>query len=437
LKTIFKLIIKDYRLFKSDKVAVSLTFLVPIALMALWGAIFGNLDSGGPSSIRLAFLNTSTSDIAKRIEKALDTTRTFHLVRSTLDEHGKELLFDTASIKEYVRKGDVTAALVIPTDAYTDTSLGVKLNFYYDPKNAMEMEIIQGVLTRTIMMQIPDIIFQGMQRQSMRYLGPDSGKGFNDDILSLVSRYFKINKNKLTHPFLNDSTGSPTNGADGGKDFFKNLINMRSEQVVGLDVVNPWATRSVGGWAMMFLLFTLTHSAISLFHEKQSGVVVRILASPVTRVQILWGKYLYNMLLGIVQLVVLFSAGALMFQIDILSHWLNLIIIIIMAAGTCTSFGMLLAAVSKTPSQANGLGTFIILVMSSMGGAWFPTSFMPAFIQLLSKGTIVYWAMDGFLKVLWQGLPLSDLLPNIGALAFIATIVTGFSILRFKKGDVF
>ena len=436
MKTILRLIRKDYILFRNDKVAVSLTFLVPIALMALWGAIFGNLDSG-PQRIRLAFLNASDAQVARRIEHALDTTKTFTLVRSYQDENGKEVLFDTTSIKEYVRTGGASAALVLPKDAYTDTSTGLKVDIFYDPKNPTEMQVVQGILTRTIMSQIPGVMTQNMRRRALRYLGPDTGSEFNNGIASLVSKYFKIDKNRILDSFTSDSLQEPDSGTTGAQSFFNNIINVRSEQIVGKEITNPWATRSVGGWAIMFLLFTLTHSAASLFEEKQNGVVLRILASPVTRVQILWGKYLFNMLLGTVQLLVLFSAGALMFHIDVLHHWLNLLILILSAAATCTSFGMLLAAVCKTPSQANGLGTFIILAMSSMGGAWFPTSFMPAFIQLLSKGTIVYWAMDGFLKILWQELPLTALLPNIGALIGMTALVTSFSVARFKKGNVF
>jgi ABC-2 type transport system permease protein len=425
---------KEYRLFWSDRVAVSLTFLIPIGLIAIWGSIFGNLNSG-PENLKLAFLNASSVPVAGSIEKVLDTTRTFKLVKSYQDDRGNDVPFDTVSIQEYVRKGNASSALVIPADAYTDTSVGLKLRFYYDPKNDMEMQIVQGVLTQTIMSQIPGMFVDGMQRRALRFLGSDSGTAFNTGIRSLVGRYFKIDTGKIRFPAAG-GTNSFGEGK-GGKDFFKNVLDFQSEQVVGKNIANQWATRSVGGWAMMFLMFTLTGSASSLFDEKKSGVVLRILASPISRVQILWSKYLYNMSLGFVQLIVLFAAGSLLFKIDIISNLLNLILILVAAAMACTSFGMLLSAVSKTSSQANGLGTFLILTMSSIGGAWFPTSFMPGYIQTISKGTIVYWSMDGFLQVLWRGAPLTDILPNLGVLFAIAAVITSVSVLQFKKGHVF
>jgi ABC-2 type transport system permease protein len=435
LRTILQLVKKEYRLFLSDRVAVSLTFIVPMLLIALWGAIFGRADSG-PTHLRLAFLNASTSSVGKSIEKILDTTQTFMLIKSHEDEKGNRIPFDTSSIQEYVRKGNAPAALVIPQDAFTDTSFGLKLKFYYDPKNEMEMQIIQGVLTQTIMSQIPDMFVKGLQQRAAKFLGPDSGKAFNKAIASTVGKYFHFDAGKV---FSNQSdTGTslfPSSRAQ--RDFFKNIMDFQSEQLVGKEVANPWATRSVGGWAMMFLMFSLTASASSLFEEKQSGVVLRILASPISRIQILWGKYLYNMSLGIIQLIVLFGAGALLFKIDILSNFFNLVLVVVAASAACTSFGMVLAALSKTSAQARGLGTFLILAMSSIGGAWFPTSFMPDFIQLFSKITLVYWSMDGFLQVLWRGATTVEILPNVGILLGIAVIMTAVSMWQFKKGHVF
>ncbi len=98
---------------------------------------------------------------------------------------------------------------------------------------------------------------------------------------------------------------------------------------------------------------------------------------------------------------------------------------------------MLLAAIAPTSAAASGLGTFLILTMSAIGGAWFPTSFMPEFIQHFSKFTIVYWSIEGFLRVLWSNCTTLELLPVLGILAGIALVVNAFSVWRFKRGQIF
>jgi ABC-2 type transport system permease protein len=188
---------------------------------------------------------------------------------------------------------------------------------------------------------------------------------------------------------------------------------------------------------MTFLLFTLTASSSSLFDDRKSGVMLRLLTSPVSRVHILWSKYLFNMSLGVIQLLFMFVAGWLLFDVDIFSNIFNLLLVIIAASMACTSFGMLLAAFSQTRQQAQGLGTFFILTMSAVGGAWFPTSFMPPAIQFFSKLTIVYWSMDGFLEVLWRDVGLFSILPNLGILFGVSAVVSIISVRQFRRGDIF
>jgi ABC-2 type transport system permease protein len=436
LKTILILIAKEFRLFRSDMLAVSLTFIVPVALILMWGSIFGNSQSA-PEHLRMAFLNRSKAPIAARIEKVLDTSRTFSLIKSYKDENGNIVPFDTVSIKEYVRKGNAAAALVVPEDAYTDTSFGLRLKFYYDPRNEMEIQIIQGMLQQTIMSQLPEIFLNSGQRYAQQWLGADSGRAFNTDIAKTVSKYFNVDMKDVLDIKLNDTSSVFGGNSGGDNNFFKNILRLDKEQLVGKDITNPWATRSVGGWAMMFLLFTLNASAVSLFEEKQNGVILRILASPISRDQVLWSKYLFNVSLGCVQLVVLFMAGAILFKIDVFSNMGNLLLVMLFASAACTAFGMLLAAVSKTPGQARALGTLLILAMSSIGGAWFPTSFMPPFMQTLAKGSIVYWSMDGFMNVLWRGVGLLDILPDLGVLTGISLAITVISVWRFRRGHVF
>ena len=131
----------------------------------------------------------------------------------------------------------------------------------------------------------------------------------------------------------------------------------------------------------MFLLLSLTGASTSPFDEKKAGLYQRLLAAPVRRTHILWSKYIFGILLGVVQLLTLFVAGRVLFGVDITSNVFNLLLICLAAASACVAFGMLLAALAPTAAAANGMGTLLILTMSAVGGAWWPTSFMPQFMQ--------------------------------------------------------
>ena len=415
---------------------VALTFLVPLALMSIFGSIFGG-SGASPQGIRLAVLNQSPSEVAKRIESTLDTSKAFQIIKTYKDDGGKQVVFDSVSIKEYVRAGNAAAALILPPDAYSDTSLGLSLKFYFDPKNEIEIQTAKGLIKQIVFTQFPSIIAQSGFKQAEQFLGTKSGEGFRRGIASTISKYFKVDTSAILHPDFAKNQSSGSDSAGKIFNFMDKIIRIEEQQLVGQDLKNPWATRSVGGWAMTFLLFTLTASSSSLFDDRKSGVMLRLLTSPVSRVHILWSKYLFNMSLGVIQLLFMFVAGWLLFDVDIFSNIFNLLLVIIAASMACTSFGMLLAAFSQTRQQAQGLGTFFILTMSAVGGAWFPTSFMPPAIQFFSKLTIVYWSMDGFLEVLWRGVGLFSILPNLGILFGVSAAVSIISVRQFRRGDIF
>jgi ABC-2 type transport system permease protein len=98
---------------------------------------------------------------------------------------------------------------------------------------------------------------------------------------------------------------------------------------------------------------------------------------------------------------------------------------------------MLIASVARTPAAANGLATFLILMMSAMGGAWFPFSRMPEFMQTLGKFTLVYWAMEGFTAAVWAGASLPEMLPWCGVQLAIAVAIMAVSLWRFRRGPIF
>lgn len=441
MKTIWQLIKKEYILFWHDKVAVTLTFIVPLFLILIFGAVFGGAGSGGSHGLRLALVNDSEAPIAQKLADTLDKSDSFRIIKSYTDNEGRTIQLDEPGLPDYIRAGNVRAALVIPQDAYTDTSSSLKLRFYYDPRNEIEMQMIQGLLQQTVFTQMPSIFLQSMQRQAVSFLGEEGGNAFNSEIASAVSRHFGVDSSDVMLPLenLNQADGlmADTDSTGGAGHFFNNILRMEKIQVAGQEIKNPQATRNVGGWAIMFLLFAVTGTSTALFDEKKSGVILRLLAAPVSRAHILWEKYLFNISLGVLQLVAMFIFGWIVYDIDIFSNMLNLLVVILFASAASTAFGMLLASISKTTAQAEGWGTFLILTMSATGGAWFPTFLMPDYIQVISKLTLVYWAMEGFMKVLWNGMGLMEIWPEIGVLVLMSIVLILVSLWRFQKGHVF
>ena len=221
------------------------------------------------------------------------------------------------------------------------------------------------------------------------------------------------------------------------EDMFSKIIKIDTEQVAGKQVKNPNASRLVGGYAIMFLLFAVSGFSTSFFEEKHSGIFQRLLAGRARRHHILWAKFLFCMILGMGQLACLFLFGHFLYNLQLFDHLLPLFVMSVCASAACASFGMLIASIANNPQAASGMATMLIITMSAIGGAWFPVSFMPEFIQNLAKLTVVYWSVEGFTNILWADYGVLRCLPYIGALLVMTLLAQSFALWRFRKSNMF
>ncbi|MBL9188602.1 MAG: ABC transporter permease [Opitutaceae bacterium] len=461
---ILTLLRKDFLHFGRNKAAVSLTFAVPFAMIWLFGWIFGvNRKDSGPSGIPLAVVDASGHAASAKLIAALRAEKTFRVITEHPSALPKRPLA-AADLRPLMEAPGARFrfALVLPADLVSDTRLGLHLIFLSNPRNEIETQTVNGILQKTIFSHVPELLGQSLQANARRFIGEENLRQFNRGIARTVASAFRgdadaLERQMSTADFgfgaftqspdeslrrLDAPAAETTQKPDIKKesstaDLFSQIVKIDTEQVVGAKVKSPQATSLVGGWAIQFLLFAVSASAASLFRERDAGIFQRLLAAPVTRAHILWSKFLYGIVLGLVQLVVLFVASSWLYGIDVLPHLPLLALVCVFAAAACTSFGMLIAAVTSSPEAAGGLSTLVIMLMSAIGGAWFPISLMPLVVQQFSKLTLVYWSMEGFSAVLWAGQSLGQILPILAILGGITVAVLSLAIWRFNRGTIF
>ena len=445
MNAILVLLRKDFALLLRDRVSIVITFVVPFALIYLFGQIYHvNSSDPGPAGIPVGVVNQSDNPAAARLVDALKAEKTFKVVTEFESGDGSRRTLKEDDLRPLMKKDRFRFALVIPQDVVRADGFGIHLKTYSNPRNEVEAQTVQGILQKVIFSKVPELLGQSLQARARAYVGGARLDEFNTAIASAVARTFGGDESRIRARISEGGLGlrrldAPDNGPSdaSGADVLSHIVNLENVQVAGNDVKSPMATLLVGGWAMQFLLFALTASATALFRERDQGIFQRVLAAPATRADILWSKFLYGICLGLIQLSVLFTAGHVLYGIDVAGHLGLLLLVCIFAAAACTSFGMLIASVSPTPESARGISTFVILLMCAVGGAWFPVSFMPEAIQRFSKFTLVYWSMEGFSQVLWSNASLAELLPTLGILALITAVVMAFSVWRFSRGRIF
>ncbi|HMJ89473.1 MAG TPA: ABC transporter permease [Candidatus Acidoferrum sp.] len=432
------LVFKGFARFWRNKTAVALTFIVPIAMIYIFGEVFGiRRKASGPSGIPLAVVSESSNPATQKLIDVLKGEKAFRVITTFNNPDKTTRPLVETDLKLLIENGAFRFAVVLPKGNGSNGGFGVHLKVFSNPLNEIEAQTVNGLLQKAIFSHVPELLGQSLQANARQLIGERRIEAFNDRLADAIASAFGGDKDQIRAAITNGNfgfSGLATNAADN---FFSRIISIETVQVVGNNVKNPGATRVVGGWAVMFLMFALNGTASSLFEEKKSGMLQRLLAAPVTRADILWSRFIFGIMLGLVQLVAVFSVGSLLYGIDVLGHFGNLVVVCVATAAACTAFGMLIASVSSSPEVAQGLAMFLVLTMSACGGAWFPISFMPEFMQQLARFTLTYWAMEGFAQVLWAGNSFLQILPTVGVLLAITIGVMAIAIWRFNRGRLF
>lgn len=451
MRPIITLLRKDLANFTRDKAAMSLTFVVPMVLIYIFGHVFGlKRTDSGPRGVDLAVVNASTQPAAQKLVTALQAEQAFRVQTTRRLDDGTSRPLTEADARALILNRRLRFAVVIPADVIRDDTLGIRLRIFSNPQNEIETQTVNGLLQKTIFANVPELLGQSLQAQARREIGPERLTRFNDAMAGTIATAFGGDREVIRRSMddgtfglataTTSSPGADANASAAGKgtaSAFREIVKLETETLVGQTVKSPAATRLVGGWAIMFLLFALSSSASSFFDEKKSGIFQRLLAAPLRRSHLLWSRFLWGVLLGLVQLTALFLAGWWLYDIDVFTNFGNLVLMSVATAAACTAFGMLLVAVTSSPAAASGLATFLILTMSACGGAWFPLSMMPDFMQQAARFTLVYWALEGFAQVLWAGDSLGEILPTLGVLSGMAAVVMAFAVWRFNRGRLF
>jgi len=192
---------------------------------------------------------------------------------------------------------------------------------------------------------------------------------------------------------------------------------------------------AVAGTSVFMLLFSVAGIGGGLLDEKQEGILKKLLSSPIPPDYILYGKLVFANIISIIQLIIMFVYGWLVFGLDIMHHLPALILMIFATAFACSGFGVVLASFAKTRQQVQGFSNIIVLVMSGLGGSMIPLFVMPEIMQKIAVFSVNYWGIQGIYDIFWKLVPLSDstFLSRVFVLIGIGTLMNFIALLMFRR----
>jgi ABC-2 type transport system permease protein len=206
----------------------------------------------------------------------------------------------------------------------------------------------------------------------------------------------------------------------------------------GSEASNPTEDANLGflqsspGMIVMFAILDMSTCSIVLFLERKNKTLERMSTTTIQRAEIIGGHLLAVFLVVFLQEVLLVSIGQVFFGVDYLREPLGILLMMAALALWVASLGLLIGSISKRAEQMIIWSLIDMLLLSALGGAWFPLEITSETFSRIGHITPTAWAMDGFQNIVLRGLgAATTLLPAAILLAFAAAVFA-LAVWRFK-----
>lgn len=218
------------------------------------------------------------------------------------------------------------------------------------------------------------------------------------------------------------------------------VVEKTQPQALVEAIKNPsWVQQNIPGYTIIMVFGLAVTTAMSIYNEKKVGSFRRLLASPISKAALLAGKMLPNFIMALILIAVIFAVSILLMplvgleRVTLGNDPLAFVVVSLAVALCSTSFGVLLAAITRTEGQISAMGSIGVWLLGFLGGCLLPP-FVLEFLGLgaISKAVPHYWAITAYQDLMARGRGLADVTTQLLALLAFSAVFFAIGVWRFK-----
>ena len=385
--------VKDVKTLLRDRAAFLIMLGMPLVLIFILGSALGGVGESDSVDIPVAIVSQDAGAEGAHFAETIAGVKELESVFNI------EVRDDLAAVRTEVERGDLTAALVIPAGFSEALAAG-------DP---ITLEVLQDPGS-----QLTAGIWAGVARAAAANLSAG-----------------QIVRLTVTNVMAEAGVPPAAQQTDGGEQAMTfDAVGVKAIEIEPekqITMIDYYAAGQTG----MFLMFGAMFGAFAFVRERREQTLARMLSSPATKFDVVGGKSLGILTVGIVQFFVLFLGTKYLFGVDWGPTPGGIIIVGVAEAFAATGLAMTLSALGRSERAIGGIGPTVIMLFAALGGSMIPVEQMPAWMKPLQSVSPVYWALDAFLELM-RGGAMSTALVSVGALLGIGAVLFGFGLWRLS-----
>jgi ABC-2 type transport system permease protein len=186
--------------------------------------------------------------------------------------------------------------------------------------------------------------------------------------------------------------------------------------------------------AFLLAITAVMLTALAIAGEWERGSMEQLFASPVGRLEIVLGKLLPYLVLGLLELMLVVGFGSLVFDVPIRGGVGLVFLFGLVFLSGMLGQGLFISVVSKSQLVATQAGALSAMLPSIiLSGMIFPIENMPLALQAISRIIPARYLVHALRGILLKGNGLSVLWPDLLAMTLFAVCILGLATARFKR----
>jgi ABC-2 type transport system permease protein len=180
---------------------------------------------------------------------------------------------------------------------------------------------------------------------------------------------------------------------------------------------------------MTMALFT----AVAIVRERERGNLEMLINTPVKSMELMVGKVLPYVFIGLVQVTLIMLLGMLLFHVPVNGLVIDVYLAALVFIAANLTLGLLISTLAKTQFQAMQMTFFFFLPSILLSGFMFPFDGMPRAAQYIAELLPLTHFVRLIRGIMLRGAELGMLLGELRALVIFLLVTLTLAALRFRK----
>jgi ABC-2 type transport system permease protein len=184
------------------------------------------------------------------------------------------------------------------------------------------------------------------------------------------------------------------------------------------------------------VILTLTMSlftAIAIVRERESGTLEFLINTPVRRSELMIGKIIPYIVIGLVQVTIVLGLGVALFGVPVRGSLVDLYLASAFFIAATLALGLLISTAARSQFQSMQMIMFFFLPNILLSGFMFPFEGMPRAAQVLAEFLPLTHFVRMVRGIILRGADLAEVSHEIWPLLAFFGITLTAAIMRFQK----